>query len=301
MISGNAIPVILDTDIGDDIDDTWALIQLLHSPELEPLLITTGTGNTRQRAKIVARLLEIAGRTDIPIGIGAGDESANCNQAEWVADYSLDSYPGTVHVNAVQAIIEAVENSPQPVTLICIGPLPNIGALLIRQPELAGKLRFVGMHGSVREGYSPGTPPDAETNVKVCTPDCQQAFSAPWDMTITPLDTCGRVTLDGELYQEIYKHDSPLVKALLENSEIFLKNADWIKDADVSKGTSALFDCVAVYLAHAEEFLGMEELNIKVTDDGFTRINPDGKLVRCAMKWKDLGAFKRFLVERILA
>ncbi len=295
------IPVILDTDIGDDIDDTWALIQMLHSPELEPLLITTGTGNTRQRAALVARLLEIAGRTEIPIAFGAGDDSCNCNQSAWVKDYSLHSYKGKVHGDAAQAIIDSVEASPVPVTLVCIGPLPNIGALLAKEPDIAKKLRFVGMHGSVREGYAPGSAPQAETNVKVCTPDCQVAFKADWDMTITPLDTCARVALGGELYQKIYKHGSPLVKALLENTAHFLKHADWIKQVDITKGTSTLFDCVAVYLAHAEEFLEIEELNITISDDGFTKIDPAGKLVRCAMKWQDLEGFKQLLCERIIS
>lgn len=64
------IPVILDTDIGGDIDDTWALAMLLNSPELDLKLVVTDTGNTTYRAKVAAKLLEVAGRTDVPIGIG---------------------------------------------------------------------------------------------------------------------------------------------------------------------------------------------------------------------------------------
>ena len=63
-------PVILDTDIGFDVDDVWALAFLLRCPELDIKLITTDTGDTHYSAKIVAKLLQIAGRTDIPIGIG---------------------------------------------------------------------------------------------------------------------------------------------------------------------------------------------------------------------------------------
>ncbi len=63
-------PVILDTDIGDDIDDTWALVYLLKSQSLAPKLITTVAGNTKKKGKIVAKILKIAGRTKIPIGFG---------------------------------------------------------------------------------------------------------------------------------------------------------------------------------------------------------------------------------------
>jgi len=67
---GVRIPVILDTDIGTDIDDTWALALLLRCPELDVRLVVSDTGNTEYRAAIIARLLEVAGRTDIPVGIG---------------------------------------------------------------------------------------------------------------------------------------------------------------------------------------------------------------------------------------
>jgi len=70
MDSSEKIPVIFDTDIGSDIDDTWALMFLLKSQELKPKLILTETGNTTYRAKIVAKILERAGYSDIPVGIG---------------------------------------------------------------------------------------------------------------------------------------------------------------------------------------------------------------------------------------
>ena len=81
------IPVILDTDIGDDIDDTWALIALLKSPELDLKLVVTDYGNTVYRAKIVARLLEIAGRTEVPVAIGLKTSDAEGGQAPWVKSY----------------------------------------------------------------------------------------------------------------------------------------------------------------------------------------------------------------------
>ena len=70
IINGIKIPVILDTDIGGDIDDTWALAMMLKSPELDVKLVVTDTGNTTYRAKIAAKMLEIAGRTDVPVGVG---------------------------------------------------------------------------------------------------------------------------------------------------------------------------------------------------------------------------------------
>ena len=63
-------PVVLNTDIGFDVDDVWALAFMLKCPELDIKLITTNTGDSEYSATLVGKMLEIAGRTDIPIGIG---------------------------------------------------------------------------------------------------------------------------------------------------------------------------------------------------------------------------------------
>ena len=63
-------PVILDTDVGTDIDDSWAIVQLLKSPGLDCRALVTAHGDTEARARIAAKLLEAAGRSDIPVGIG---------------------------------------------------------------------------------------------------------------------------------------------------------------------------------------------------------------------------------------
>jgi len=95
------IPVILDTDIGWDIDDTWALITLLNSPELDIRMVLTSTGNTPLRAKLVAKLLEVAGRTDIPVGIGLHQDDNFNMQDDWVDGYSLRHYPGRIYAEGV--------------------------------------------------------------------------------------------------------------------------------------------------------------------------------------------------------
>jgi len=293
------IPVILDTDIGSDIDDTWALVMMLKSPELDLKLVVTDTGDTTYRARIVARLLEIAGRTDIPIGIGIARPEAPSSQAPWVEGYELSSYPGTVYEDGVEAIVETIMGSPEPITLVCIGPVPNIKAALEREPRIAERARFVGMHGSIRRGYDGSPQPVAEYNVARDPEACRVVFAAPWDVTITPLDTCGIVRLMGEKYQAVRDCEDPLIQALIENYRIWARNSEWAKEFDLDKESSVLFDTVAVYLAFSEELLVMEELGIRVTDDGRTLIDENAKRIRCATEWKDLAAFEDFLVHRL--
>ena len=301
--SGKKIPVVLDTDIGGDIDDTWALAMMLNSPELDVRLVVTDTGNTTFRAKIVARMLETTGRTDIPIGIGIHLDDAVDRQAPWVRGYDLANYRGGVHPDDVGTIIDTIMDSPEPITLVCIGPVPNIAAALERSPRIADRARFVGMHGCLRK-----SPPEygdggggvvAEYNVRAYPEACQKVFTADWEMTITPLDTCGFVRLEGEKYRAVRECNDPLVRALMENYGIWLESwhRQW-KEAFESR-SSTLFDTVAVYLAFSRELLLMEELRVRVTDDGYTVIDENARRVNCATEWKDLSAFESLLVERL--
>ena len=170
--AASPVPAILDTDIGDDIDDTWALSLLLKSSEVDLKLVVGDNGNAVYRARLIAKMLQAAGRTDVAVGIGLRPEDKGGRQAAWIQGYDLKSYPGKVHTDGVQALIDTIMNSPQPVTLIAIGPVQNIAAALAREPRIARKARFVGMHGSVRKGYGGKPTIEAGYNVKVDAKAC---------------------------------------------------------------------------------------------------------------------------------
>lgn len=297
--SMNKIPLILDTDIGSDIDDTWALAMLLRSLELDVKLIVTGTGNTTYRAALVAKLLQIAGRTDIPIGIGLHQSDETGPQAAWLNGFSLADYPGKVYENGVSALIEAVMASPEPVTLLCLGPVPNIAAALEWEPRLAERAKIVGMFGSVRKGYDGRAEISREYNVYADADACRKMFAAFPSVTITPLDTCGLVKLTDERYAQVRDSADPLMRAVIENYRIWARHVTWTR-VDAETGSSTLFDTVAVYLAFAEDLLEMEEVGLRVTEEGYTVIDETVKPIRCAMAWKNSEAFELLLVRKLL-
>jgi inosine-uridine nucleoside N-ribohydrolase len=302
VLAAQRIPVIFDTDIGDDIDDTWALALLLKCPEIDVRLVVGDQGRSAYRAKIIAKLLETAGRTDIPIGIGLDvNRHGVAGQQAWIKDYDLKKYPGKIHEDGVEAIIETIMESDQPITLLAVGPVPNIRAALEREPRIANKARFVGMHGSVRLGYGGSKKPAKEYNVVADAPACQTVFTAPWEMVITPLDTCGLVILRGEKYARIRACQDPLVKALVQNYEYWWQaRSDSKADPQrAEKVSSTLFDTVAVYLVFADALCQMETLPIRVTDEGMTVIDPGAKQMKVATAWKDLGRFEDLLVKRL--
>jgi len=297
--SGKPKPVILATDIGDDIDDTWALGFLLKSPELDLKLALGEYGKNQYRAKLLAKFLQTVDHASVPIGMGMDIEPrGEGGLAAWIKDYDLGSYAGKIHQDGVQALIDTVMRSPETVTVISIGPMPNVAAALVREPRIAQRARLVGMYGSVRLGYDGSKTVSAEWNVKAAPASCQKAFTAPWEITITPLDTCGLVTLKGERYQRVRDSRDPICSTIIENYRIWSK-ANKAPDDTAEQRSSVLFDTVAVYLAITHDLCRMERLGIRVTDDGFTRIDDQAKQMEVATEWKSLDGYRDFLVNRL--
>jgi inosine-uridine nucleoside N-ribohydrolase len=292
-----AIPVIFDTDIGDDIDDTWALMSLVKSPQFDVKLVTTTYGKSEYRAKIIAKLLTAAGRTDIPIGLGAGGRDGVGGQQPLVKNYKLSEYPGTIHEDGVVAVIDVINQSTEPVTVISVGPASTMAAVLDRQPQIAAKASFAGMYGGVRKGYGNG-PISAEWNVKANVPAARKVLSAPWrHITITPLDTCDLINLSGQRFETLKRSGDAGAQAVLNNYRVWANK----KSLDQLQASTTLFDTVAVYLANPGDkpLLNFETLPILVTDDGITRIDPKGKKMSVATSWKDLDGFRDLLVNTL--
>ncbi|MEW6235002.1 MAG: nucleoside hydrolase [Candidatus Omnitrophota bacterium] len=291
------IPVILDTDIGDDIDDTWALSFILCSPELDLKMVVTDSHNTAARAKIVAKFLESVSRDDIPIGIGSKQDDNIGPQAKWAEEYELTKYYSTIHQDGVQAMIDLIMSSKEKITLIVIGPCPNIQEAIKREPAIIDKVRVCAMSGSVKIGYGGVLSPDAEYNVRDNVPASQAMYGAGWDIAIAPLDTAGLVAIRGEKYLQLFHDPNPVIETLMMNYR------EWVKQGkhqiDPSVRSSTLFDVVAAYMAFSEELCVVDDLNLKVENKGYTVVDPKAKKVRAAVKWKDLGKFEDLVVQRL--
>jgi purine nucleosidase len=151
--------IILDTDIGDDIDDALALAFALMSGEIELLGVTTVFKNAEQRAELACCVLEALGRTEIPVYTGLGNillqsipewEKIAANhhprQMEILTKQqpSIKPQPG----RAVDFIIDTVMSGDGDITLVPIGPLTNIAAAFITEPRLTEKAKLCLMGGA---------------------------------------------------------------------------------------------------------------------------------------------------------
>jgi inosine-uridine nucleoside N-ribohydrolase len=298
-------PVIIVTDIGTDIDDSWAIALALRSPELEVKLVLTDSTDARYRAAVAAKLLEAAGRGDIPIAVGEnhvtpGEE--NKTLIPWIAGYDLAKYPGGVFEDGAAALVDTIRKSARPPTIVAIGPVPTLAKALAQAPDIAARCRFVGMYGSFDVGYG-GGPPSAEFNVKLDPAALRRVLGAPWrDILLTPLDTCGTVSLGGARYHALWSATGdPLLRALITSYCVFAPRQNWMNCDYFATRSTTLFDCVAVYLAFAEDLVETETIAYAVTDDGFTRRTADGPLkARVAIRWKNRDGFEALLAGRLL-
>ena len=133
--------IILDTDIGSDIDDAVALAWLLARNDCEIVGITTVAGEPQRRAAIASAMCRVAGR-DIPIYPGVAlpmqgeQRQPRATQAEALAQWPHETaFPAG---EAIEFIRRAVRAAPGEITLLSIGPLTNIAYLLSIDPEVAG-------------------------------------------------------------------------------------------------------------------------------------------------------------------
>jgi purine nucleosidase len=139
--------IVLDTDIGDDVDDAFALGLALQSPELKVVGVTTAWGDTALRARMVRRMLLETGHAEIPVAEGIVTKSkTNFSQAKWA-----EGGPEAPRTDGVEFLLNAIRKNPGELTLVAIGPLTNVGAAIERDPETFRKVkRVVLMGGSVR-------------------------------------------------------------------------------------------------------------------------------------------------------
>jgi purine nucleosidase len=145
-------PVLLDTDLGSDVDDAIALALLLACPELRLVAVTTVAGDVHGRAWATARLLGLAGRTDVEVCAGARDALVRRGRFVW-RGIETEGYPDGPGAPlsaepAAERIVRAARETPG-LELVAIGPLTNLAHALALDPELperVGRLTVMGGH-----------------------------------------------------------------------------------------------------------------------------------------------------------
>jgi purine nucleosidase len=279
--------VIIDTDIGDDIDDAFAVGLALQSPEFRILGITTAFGDTKLRARLGGRMLDAVGRSDIPVV--AGVETAprtKFTQAAYAEGADAKQVqPGS----APDFILGQIRKHPGQITLIAIGPQTNLGAAIDKDATTFRKLkRIVMMGGSVYKGYKGGTP-DPEWNILCDIPAAQKVFTSGVPLYVMPLDAT-ILRLDTTDLNALFDHDT------LITNQIHSLYEEW--SGNTKQTIPTLFDPMAVGYAANPELCPPTPLHLSVDDKGFTRPGPGEPNAQVCLK-ANADAFFPFVLKRL--
>ena len=257
--------VWVDTDIGDDIDDAFALGLILRSPELKVVGISTAFGDTETRARIVDRFLAGVGATSIPATAGVRTQTDNPLTQRAYGEH----FPVHKHPDGVAALLAAIRAHPGELTLIAIGPLFNIGAAIDRDPATFRKLkRVVMMGGSVEHGYNGGKgepkPPEPEWNIKQDPKGAAKLFGSGVPIFMAPLDST-QIPLEAAQRDALFATGNPLT------DQLTLLYYQWMAHSWNHSPTPTLFDPLAAAYTFRPDLCPMTPMRIEVDPNGLTR------------------------------
>lgn len=268
--------LILDTDIGTDVDDCLALALLLASPEIALAGVTCVYGDVALRARMIEKLLALRGVRGVPVLRGASETLLGLRPIFWQGHEGeglID--PDEVVANAagedaVEFLVRTVLANPNAIHLLAIGPLTNVALALKRDPRFGRDLGALTIMGGALRGPGSLGLPYVEHNIR-CDPEAAHVvFSAGIDATVVPLDVTTRVRLAPEGVARIAAGGTPFHAAVAEQVERY--------PGYTSKGYTYLHDPLAAALVVQPDLVTYETVHLDVELGG--RLTAGATLMR---------------------
>lgn len=202
-----AVKLILDTDIGTDVDDAWALALCLGAEEIELLGVTLVHADLEMRSKIALKMLKMAGRLDVPVYKGISNTLTQDGKLYWPGhegkntDFS-DVEGLAAREGAVEYILETVERYPGEVVVCPIGPVTNVAEAIRRNPGTMSKVKRLAIMGSTFNGEGGGVA-SPEHNCAVDPLATKIVYQSDIPATVVGLNVTMQVAIDGKDVQSI--------------------------------------------------------------------------------------------------
>ena len=253
------IKAIIDTDIGDDIDDALALALALRSPELKVLAVTTIYGRVRLRARLAAKILKAFGEAETPVAMGAPKPLINPepthvpNQAP--ALDPEDAFSSITKKHAADLIVEVLKEEKD-VTLITLGPLTNIAIALLKDRDAFKEARLVVMGGCIGR-------PVLEHNIKADPEAAHVVFTSQLPITLVSLDVTSKCIMPRTALQALKMSNRPPLKVLRRYLDLW---------TNATKGRPVMHDPLTVAVSFNQELVKKEPMHVVVELKGeYTR------------------------------
>jgi len=260
--------ILIDTDLGDDVDDILAIAFALLRPELSVKAITAVSYDTGRRCHLIARLLSCLGRENVdfapgmklPLRPAAKHEIAHSIQPE---GYILNQYPivrdtdksAPPSADAVELIARTVKENAGNITLAAIGPLTNIAVALQRYPEIATQISGIAiMGGEINLNR-------AEHNIAWDAAAAQIVFASGVPLFVGTWDVTRRFVLSPSDCEAIGRNTSPVCQLLHESIKLW-----WPHKAH--KTSPVMYDIAPILWAFAPEYFTTESMELVVETRG---------------------------------
>lgn len=298
--------VILDTDIGSDVDDALALALILKSDELKLEAVTVVHGDLDIRARIAMKMLSLAGAGDIPVAKGIEKPLLMDRPVFWtghegegiLTPEDRDLKPASTH--AIDLIVSKIMEAKGEITIIAIGPLTNIAAAIIREPRITEYVRDIFIMGGVTRLFNGMNLPYREHNIR-CDPEAAKiVFNSGMPITMVPLDVTMKTSINRDDLKVISSMKTPFTDAIVSMVERYLEFR--------GRDYTWLHDPLAVAVSIDETLVRIVDMKVLVETRGEVA---DGQTIALPASVReeanarvcidvDSSRFKRFFMERIL-
>jgi purine nucleosidase len=258
------VPILLDTDIGTNIDDPFALALVLASPELELRGVSTVSGNTQQRAMMLSRFLTMTGRRQTPVAVGADPQPARAIGSQYQYYYHPDVLfnrtTKPVKESAVEFLHGRLTGQPNKVSILATGPLTNLARLLKEKPDAKRLIKqIVWTGGSLA---SDAREPEANAGADASAAKTVLASGVP--LVLVPANVTASLHLSAGDVKRIFAPKT----ALSLQVECLYQLWDQEKPP--------LADVLSAAICIDDRFVTLQEKCIEVDDKGMTKAG-DGK------------------------
>jgi inosine-uridine nucleoside N-ribohydrolase len=238
-------------------------------------------------------LLNVAGGKwiGLPVYAGISTPTQYMKQVEWADGFTSQS----LHTSGgVDFMRREINKRPGEITIIAVGELTNVAALLDSEAGIGKKIRAISlMGGGIYRGYAKDSKPEPEWNIKSNAKAAQTVFTSGVPLIVAPLDSTADLKLTPEMRVQLFSRGTPLNDALAALNSIWRHTNHW-KGVDPT-----LFDVLAVELVSPRAPFAMTALHIDVAADGLTSPKPGAKSNAQVALIVDPAVFMKDFVERL--
>jgi inosine-uridine nucleoside N-ribohydrolase len=285
------IPIILDTDIGDSIDDALALAFALHSSEVDVRAVTTVIDDVESKTRLAWKILSIYNRRDIALAIGATepllDPAMPAPSKEFDVLTRNDSIPDNARKRAADLIIDTVLQSRGKITIVAIGPMTNIALALKTDPRIKNNIeRIVIMGGAYLNS-------ETEYNVKRDRVAAEIVFQSGVQIAAVGLDVASQCKL--------LEKDLDRLRLAEDPATNFLVRLVDLAEQQTHDATPTLYDPLAIAAIFRPDLFEWQTgtVDVPLSGSGQTIFKPGtSSTIRVAIK-ANVPAFLNLFVDRV--